>query len=215
MTLKIEWVQWCHDGQGEDPMAPDARGFVYGASGHRGVGPGLEDLILDAYEDGSYGLESRSRSLDEIYDAGPGGADLTAAKQAATRRAEEILAGAYLPTPKYEFVAAAAAVAESIPMLLWCPACGTRHVDIGVFATRVHHTHACQNCGVVWRPALVPTVGVLHLPGFKGDGAAEAESPEEQCDELDSTRDNRCLLRRHAFGAHVYGTPDYDPSRAK
>lgn len=62
------------------------------------------------------------------------------------------------------------AVAEPIPMLLWCPACGERHVDAGEFATKPHHTHACQGCGMVWRPAIVPTVGVRFLPGFKNDG---------------------------------------------
>jgi hypothetical protein len=54
-----------------------------------------------------------------------------------------------------------------IPMLLTCPACGARHVDLGEFATKVHHTHACQVCGMVWRPAIVATVGVFFLPGFK------------------------------------------------
>lgn len=32
---------------------------------------------------------------------------------------------------------------------------------------KLHHTHACQSCGMVWRPALVATVGVRFLPGFK------------------------------------------------
>lgn len=54
-----------------------------------------------------------------------------------------------------------------IPMCLWCPMCGTRHIDEGEFATRVHHTHSCQGCGLTWRPAIVPTVGVQFLPGFK------------------------------------------------
>lgn len=54
-----------------------------------------------------------------------------------------------------------------IPMLLWCPSCGERHIDVGEFATKVHHTHACQHCGMVWRPAVVATVGVQWLPGFK------------------------------------------------
>lgn len=57
----------------------------------------------------------------------------------------------------------------SIPMLLWCPACGARHVDKGDFATRPHHTHACQECGLCWRPAIVATVGVQFLPGFKDE----------------------------------------------
>jgi hypothetical protein len=56
-----------------------------------------------------------------------------------------------------------------IPMLLWCPACGERHYDIGEFATKPHHTHACQHCGMVWRPAIVATVGVQFLPGFRNE----------------------------------------------
>ena len=52
-------------------------------------------------------------------------------------------------------------------MLLWCPCCHARHIDEGQFALKPHHTHACQTCGHVWRPALVYTVGVQFLPGFK------------------------------------------------
>lgn len=56
-----------------------------------------------------------------------------------------------------------------IPLLLWCPECGERHVDRGEFKTRVHHTHACQECGHVWRPAVPATVGVQFLPGFRDE----------------------------------------------
>jgi predicted RNA-binding Zn-ribbon protein involved in translation (DUF1610 family) len=63
--------------------------------------------------------------------------------------------------------------ADPIPMLLWCPECGERHVDVGEFATKPHHTHACQECGMVWRPALVATVGVRFLPGYKNGGVAQ------------------------------------------
>ena len=71
---------------------------------------------------------------------------------------------------------------DPVPMLLWCPECKARHVDVGEFATKVHHTHACQSCGHVWRPAIVPTVGVQFLPGFK-DVAPRKESwhDEETC----------------------------------
>ncbi len=55
---------------------------------------------------------------------------------------------------------------ESIPLLLWCPECGERHVE-GDLADVVHHTHACQHCGNTWRPAVVPTSGVRFLPGFR------------------------------------------------
>lgn len=61
-----------------------------------------------------------------------------------------------------------------IPLLLWCPECGERHIDRGEFKTKVHHTHACQECGMVWRPAVVPTVGVLHLPGFRDEETSDA-----------------------------------------
>ena len=68
---------------------------------------------------------------------------------------------------------------QPIPMIIHCPGsvmrngflvmCGARHVDEGVFATKVHHTHTCQTCGHTWRHAVVPTVGVQFLPGFKDD----------------------------------------------
>lgn len=64
-------------------------------------------------------------------------------------------------------LAIAAQAEEPIPMLIVCPACNERHVDEGEFATKRHHTHACQFCGTVWRPAIVATVGVHFLPGFK------------------------------------------------
>lgn len=57
----------------------------------------------------------------------------------------------------------------AIPMLLYCPECGQRHVDAGEYATKVHHTHSCQGCGMTWRPAVVATVGVRFLPGFRDE----------------------------------------------
>ena len=58
-----------------------------------------------------------------------------------------------------------------VPMRLPCPSCGKLHVDEGEFETKVHHTHACQHCGMVWRPAVVNTVGVRFLPGYKNVAA--------------------------------------------
>ena len=70
--------------------------------------------------------------------------------------------------------------AEPIPMRLTCPGtvsredgkqypCGALHVDEGEFAKKIHHTHSCQICGHTWRPAVVNTVGVRFLPGFKNE----------------------------------------------
>lgn len=64
-----------------------------------------------------------------------------------------------------------ARLSAPIQMLLTCPGCNARHIDAGEFATKPHHTHACQACGMCWRPAVVATVGVQFLPGFK-DGAS-------------------------------------------
>lgn len=62
-----------------------------------------------------------------------------------------------------------AAVSEPLAMILHCPMCHARHIDKGEFATKPHHTHACQSCGLAWRPAIHPTVGVQFLPGFKDE----------------------------------------------
>lgn len=48
-----------------------------------------------------------------------------------------------------------------------CPVCREIHVDDGIWATKPHHTHACQYCGNVWRPAVENTTGVRFLPDFK------------------------------------------------
>ena len=59
---------------------------------------------------------------------------------------------------------------ERFEQMLHGPITWTRrelHIDEGEFATKPHHTHACQACGHVWRPAIVPTTGVRFLPGFK------------------------------------------------
>lgn len=55
----------------------------------------------------------------------------------------------------------------TIPMILYCPQCTERHIDEQEFAEVAHHTHACQGCGFVWRPAKVNTHGVQFLPGYK------------------------------------------------
>tara|TARA_B100000678_G_scaffold105926_1_gene88824 strand:- start:1804 stop:2046 length:243 start_codon:yes stop_codon:yes gene_type:complete len=56
----------------------------------------------------------------------------------------------------------------TIPMILFCPN-GHRHIDEEDFAEVAHHTHACQECGIVWRPAKCNTHGVRFLPGYKNE----------------------------------------------
>lgn len=45
-------------------------------------------------------------------------------------------------------------------MLLFCPRCRGQHVDLGLWATKLHRTHLCEHCGHEWTPAPVHTVGV-------------------------------------------------------
>lgn len=73
------------------------------------------------------------------------------------------------PAESAPAVATMPAKQEPIPMRLPCERCGELHIDVGEFATRIHHTHSCQHCGLTWRPAVVPTVGVRFLPGFKNE----------------------------------------------
>lgn len=68
---------------------------------------------------------------------------------------------------------------KPIPLFLTCPRCNTQHVDVGEFATKPHRDHSCQKCGLTWRPALVPTVGVAFLPGYKNEGLIT--KPCEDC----------------------------------
>lgn len=52
-----------------------------------------------------------------------------------------------------------------IPMVLQCPMCQVFHIDepneAKGWTNPPHRSHECQFCGCVWRPADVPTTGVL------------------------------------------------------
>jgi|ERR1043166_5979574 hypothetical protein len=69
---------------------------------------------------------------------------------------------------------------EPIPLRLVCEGCGKLHIDEGEFAEKPHHTHVCQHCGLTWRPAIGPTVGVQFLPGFKNAAKPAAGSQLHQ-----------------------------------
>lgn len=56
--------------------------------------------------------------------------------------------------------------ASPIAMILFCPACGTQHVDAPEpgWDNPPHRSHACRHvdggCGHIWRPSDVATTGV-------------------------------------------------------
>lgn len=56
---------------------------------------------------------------------------------------------------------------DPIPMVLFCPRCGTRHVDkadpANGWLNPPHRSHLCAACGNIWRPADIATVGVAAI----------------------------------------------------
>lgn len=67
---------------------------------------------------------------------------------------------------------------EPIPMLLFCPKCGTQHIDapedheidkgshvdiVLDWANPPHKSHLCHTCGNIWRPADIETTGVASI----------------------------------------------------
>lgn len=78
-----------------------------------------------------------------------------------------------------------------IDMILYCPNCGTKHVDApelggvdidspgGLWLNPPHRSHLCHNCECVWRPADVPTNGVDRLKTQGKGDTWPAEHNEE------------------------------------
>lgn len=58
-------------------------------------------------------------------------------------------------------------VKRPIPMVLFCPECGAQHIDAPDpergWENPPHKSHLCHACATVWRPADVPTNGVLSV----------------------------------------------------
>jgi hypothetical protein len=57
---------------------------------------------------------------------------------------------------------------QPIDMLLWCPQCHTQHVDepderTEGWSNPLHRSHLCHNCGTIWRPADIPTNGIVAI----------------------------------------------------
>lgn len=80
----------------------------------------------------------------------------------------------YSLTPVEPQAPAAPLPREPLAILLDCPVCHVRHIDVGEFATKPHTTHACQACGHVWKPSKEPTVGVQFLPGYQNAPTGQA-----------------------------------------
>lgn len=98
--------------------------------------------------------------------------------------------------------AAETPTSQPIDMVLFCPACGERHIDApcqdipgkvlregvwvevpcvikandaNAWTNPPHRSHRCDSCGHIWRPADVPTNGVAAI---KTKGKADSPDPE-------------------------------------
>lgn len=106
-----------------------------------------------------------------------------------------------------------------IDMILPCPRCGLLHVDAPEPGTDwtnpPHKSHLCHLCGVVWRPADIPTNGVAATK-TKGDRdtwtptyppASEPETPNQLYTRLQHDPEVQALLdREREIIAEVVGT---------
>ncbi len=94
---------------------------------------------------------------------------------------------------------------DPFAIMMPCPKCGVLHVDVGEFATKPHHTHACQNkkCGLVWRPSGAPTVGIAYIPEFINE-------PEEDATGIQDPTDEERVAARAAWMEAASGDPADD-----
>lgn len=86
----------------------------------------------------------------------------------------------------YDLPATPAPASEVAPidMVLHCPSCGMQHIDapeehhdrrfLYSWENPPHRSHLCAGCGHIWRPADVPTNGVVAV---KTKGKADSASP--------------------------------------
>lgn len=105
----------------------------------------------------------------------------------------------YWAIDKLLAAAPAAPVAGPIPMILLCPRCGKQHIDapetrdvpsgdgfaeVANWTNPPHRSHLCHECGCIWRPADVPTVGVVRIETRgKADTWDVATAPAVEVDE--------------------------------
>lgn len=55
-------------------------------------------------------------------------------------------------------------------LIIHCPSCGYKHIDKGIWKTRLHKTHLCESCRFEFRPCGIPTIGVAALPAHQMGG---------------------------------------------
>ena len=99
-----------------------------------------------------------------------------------------------------------------IDMILYCPNCGEQHIDghetaPGMFSPEQdwtnppHRSHLCHQCGIVWRPADVPTNGVAEIKTEGKDDNWVVHAGEIQAAEVEGTGSPTLAERGEVLGA--------------
>ncbi|WP_208452590.1 VRR-NUC domain-containing protein [Burkholderia gladioli] len=175
-----------------------------------------EVQAVERYEDGLMTTEALIRVIERHFDHDhPDGQRLVEMAQGVAASQQ----GWHKPAAADKRAALSPATAEPIPMLLFCPGCGTQHIDrpeshaeadasIGLQIKEVvtwtnppHRSHLCHACGIVWRPADVATVGVeaIETSGKADTWTKEApwighNRPVAQAVAADGASTQRCNL---------------------
>lgn len=113
-------------------------------------------------------------------------------------------------------------VGEPVPMVLHCPRCHVQHIDAPDERTPdwqnpPHRSHLCHGCGLIWRPADVPTIGVEHTQtAGRGDSHFSPDPTGVQAPigfanphHLNDTSTDGVILRKKGefFTVPVYAAP--------
>ncbi|MEW2894476.1 hypothetical protein [Stenotrophomonas maltophilia] len=101
---------------------------------------------------------------------------------------------------RHNHLAARQPVGEPVPMVLHCPRCHVQHIDAPDERTPgwknpPHRSHLCHGCGLIWRPADVPTIGVERTQ-TTGKNDTPFTTPPAQAVDLGQFRD----AVMHAYG---------------
>jgi hypothetical protein len=94
-----------------------------------------------------------------------------------------------------------------IPMVLHCPSCGNQHIDApepeNGWTNPPHRSHKCSSCGDIWRPADVPTTGVLNV---NTRGSVDTWPPRGEADDFTPSSRLDCGHRRTLFLQGAFGS---------
>lgn len=111
-----------------------------------------------------------------------------------------------------------------IDMILYCPNCGEQHIDapehpngpsqfsrVGdpVWTNRPHRSHLCHQCGIIWRPADVPTNGVADIKTKGKDDTWVVYAGEIQAAEVEGTGSPTLAERGETLGAPHPDWPEW------